>query len=146
MRKGKTGGLNDKQYDALLVDVSVFICERLVLLISDATLQFDSIGHADAYVSDSEDEDESLAIPNPAGVSIHPLNWSSCLIESIIRMILSLNMKMNLVVYVPHLAQRYLAIWFLIPDSQNSTKTSKPYHPWFVVFFVDIVFDILGIS
>ncbi|EGN98700.1 hypothetical protein SERLA73DRAFT_122590 [Serpula lacrymans var. lacrymans S7.3] len=44
LRKGKSGGLNDKQYDALLVD-------------------FDQKDLGDSYESDSDDVDESLTIP-----------------------------------------------------------------------------------
>ncbi|KAG6865719.1 hypothetical protein C0991_012365 [Blastosporella zonata] len=46
LRKGKTGGLNDKQYDELLVD-------------------FDSKPTSAQYESDSEDVDESLNVPQP---------------------------------------------------------------------------------
>lgn len=46
LRKGKTGGLSDKQYDALLVD-------------------FDSKPVSEFYQADSEDEDESLTVPRP---------------------------------------------------------------------------------
>ncbi|KAG1779149.1 hypothetical protein EV702DRAFT_124115 [Suillus placidus] len=44
LRKGKSGGLTDKQYEALLVD-------------------FDSYGPSDHFESDSDDVDESLAVP-----------------------------------------------------------------------------------
>ncbi|KDQ57185.1 hypothetical protein JAAARDRAFT_194353 [Jaapia argillacea MUCL 33604] len=44
LRKGKTGGLSDKQYEGLLVD-------------------FDSKGSNDVYESDSDDVDESLVVP-----------------------------------------------------------------------------------
>ncbi|KIM39765.1 hypothetical protein M413DRAFT_74026 [Hebeloma cylindrosporum] len=44
LRKGKTGGLNDAQYDALLVDTN------------GATSKY--------YEEDSEDEDESLTVPH----------------------------------------------------------------------------------
>jgi hypothetical protein len=38
-------------------------------------IQFDSMGQADAFESDSEDEDESLTVPKPSDeylVRIHP--------------------------------------------------------------------------
>ncbi|KAG1821137.1 uncharacterized protein BJ212DRAFT_1265708 [Suillus subaureus] len=44
LRKGKSGGLTDKQYEALLVD-------------------FDSRGPSDHFESDSDDMDESLTVP-----------------------------------------------------------------------------------
>ncbi|EIW83981.1 hypothetical protein CONPUDRAFT_151027 [Coniophora puteana RWD-64-598 SS2] len=44
LRKGKSGGLNERQYDALLVD-------------------FDSKYDEDAYESDSDEVDESLTVP-----------------------------------------------------------------------------------
>lgn len=44
LRKGKSGGLTDKQYEALLVD-------------------FDSYGPSDHFESDSDDVDESLTVP-----------------------------------------------------------------------------------
>ncbi|KAG1750136.1 hypothetical protein EDB19DRAFT_90630 [Suillus lakei] len=44
LRKGKSGGLTDKQYEALLVD-------------------FDSRGPTDHFESDSDDMDESLTVP-----------------------------------------------------------------------------------
>ncbi|GLB40200.1 putative protein with domain of unknown function (DUF4078) [Lyophyllum shimeji] len=46
LRKGKTGGLNDKQYDALLVD-------------------FDSKGVSEYFESDSDDVDESVEVARP---------------------------------------------------------------------------------
>lgn len=46
LRRGKSGGLNDKQYEALLVD-------------------FDSKPVADNWESDSDDVDESLTVPRP---------------------------------------------------------------------------------
>lgn len=62
LRRGKTGGLNDAQYDALLVDVSVH-CRILGLRGLRVWKQFDSMGPTDTYQSDSEDEDESLTVP-----------------------------------------------------------------------------------
>ncbi|KAI0346106.1 hypothetical protein BDW22DRAFT_1323793 [Trametopsis cervina] len=50
LRKGKSGGLNDKQYDALLVD-------------------FDSKPIGD-YESDSDDVDESMTVPKPPGEDV----------------------------------------------------------------------------
>ncbi|KAH8109576.1 hypothetical protein DFH11DRAFT_1515373 [Phellopilus nigrolimitatus] len=54
LRKGKTGGLSDAQYDALLVD-------------------FDAKALDDHYSSDSEDVDESLMVPKPVDDSDDPL-------------------------------------------------------------------------
>ncbi|CDO72466.1 hypothetical protein BN946_scf184980.g7 [Trametes cinnabarina] len=48
LRKGKTGGLTDKQYDALLVD-------------------FEQKGIDPSFESDSDDVDESLTVPVPPG-------------------------------------------------------------------------------
>ncbi|KIP05024.1 hypothetical protein PHLGIDRAFT_74899 [Phlebiopsis gigantea 11061_1 CR5-6] len=53
LRKGKSGGLNDKQYDSLLVD-------------------FDS-KPIDAYESDSDDVDESLTVPKPSNEEDDPI-------------------------------------------------------------------------
>lgn len=53
LKKGKTGGLTDKQYDALLVD-------------------FDAMPNA-SYESDSEDEDESLTVPRPPNDEHDPI-------------------------------------------------------------------------
>ncbi|KAF9496780.1 hypothetical protein BDN71DRAFT_1429978 [Pleurotus eryngii] len=47
LKKGKTGGLTDSQYDALLVD-------------------FDSKPVSEFFEPDSDDEDESLAVPGPS--------------------------------------------------------------------------------
>ncbi|KAF9223858.1 hypothetical protein BS17DRAFT_817471 [Gyrodon lividus] len=48
LRKGKSGGLSEKQYSALLVD-------------------FDSKNNIDHYSSDSDDVDESLTVPSKPG-------------------------------------------------------------------------------
>ncbi|THH02798.1 hypothetical protein EW026_g116 [Hermanssonia centrifuga] len=53
LRKGKSGGLNEKQYESLLVD-------------------FDS-KPAEAYESDSDDVDESLTVPKPSGEEDDPI-------------------------------------------------------------------------
>jgi hypothetical protein len=60
LKKGKTGGLTEAQYDALLVDVSA--CVFGVRAIVDLRMQFDS-KDADRYESDSDDVDESLTVP-----------------------------------------------------------------------------------
>lgn len=75
LRKGKTGGLNDAQYDALLVDVCSFLNIRTSTPSSFAnySLQFDesNANTSKYYESDSNDEDESLTIPSrPADVWI----------------------------------------------------------------------------
>ncbi|KAF5371861.1 hypothetical protein D9615_009564 [Tricholomella constricta] len=54
LRKGKTGGLNDKQYDALLVD-------------------FDSKQASDHFDSDSDDVDESVNLARPLGNENDPM-------------------------------------------------------------------------
>lgn len=64
LRKGKTGGLNDAQYDALLVDV----CGQYLLwpcAIANGWVQFDEANPNTSkyYKEDSEDEDESLTVP-----------------------------------------------------------------------------------
>ncbi|TFY50654.1 hypothetical protein EVJ58_g10951 [Rhodofomes roseus] len=53
LRKGKSGGLSDKQYEALLVD-------------------FDQKA-MDHYESDSDDVDESLTVPRPEGQEDDPI-------------------------------------------------------------------------
>ncbi|KAI0701201.1 hypothetical protein BC835DRAFT_1404636 [Cytidiella melzeri] len=62
LSKGKSGGLSDKQYDALLVDVRLFFLVANSGCIGTEHRQFDSkpIG---AYESDSDDVDESLTVP-----------------------------------------------------------------------------------
>ena len=60
LRKGKSGGLNDAQVDALLVDVcTIFIVNMGTLIIS----QFDAKNPNGYYESDSDDVDESLTVP-----------------------------------------------------------------------------------
>ncbi|KAJ7052633.1 hypothetical protein C8F01DRAFT_998074 [Mycena amicta] len=54
LKKGQTGGLSDKQYDALLVD-------------------FD-YKHSDRYESDSDDVDESLVVPKPSDADVSSLH------------------------------------------------------------------------
>ena len=64
LRKGKTGGLNDAQYDALLVDV----CGQCLLwscVFANGWMQFDEANPNTSkyYEENSEDEDESLTVP-----------------------------------------------------------------------------------
>ncbi|KAH7911089.1 hypothetical protein BJ138DRAFT_33155 [Hygrophoropsis aurantiaca] len=54
LRKGKSGGLNEKQYEALLVD-------------------FDSKDALDMFESDSDDVDESLTVPKPVAEEDDPI-------------------------------------------------------------------------
>lgn len=65
LSKGKSGGLSDKQYETLLVDVSKWSNSSARCRLNPCT-QFDSkpIG---AYDSDSDDVDESLSVPKPPG-------------------------------------------------------------------------------
>ena len=62
LRKGKSGGLSEQQYDALLVDVSaartIYVCTDLLRVL----VQFDS-KDVDRYESDSDDVDESAIVP-----------------------------------------------------------------------------------
>lgn len=75
LKKGKSGGLSEVQYDALLVDVSVprHCCSPW--LDSYAASQFDN-KEAERYSSDSEDIDESSSVPTvpiaPEDVSALP--------------------------------------------------------------------------
>lgn len=65
LRKGKSGGLSEKQYEALLVDVRLFLPSRaLSMLDNPCWMQFDQKA-MDHYESDSDDVDESLTVPKP---------------------------------------------------------------------------------
>ncbi len=68
LRKGKTGGLSDAQYDALLVDVRFpsFDFSFANVLIMPLISQFDSTSPATKYYeAHSSDDDESLTVPKP---------------------------------------------------------------------------------
>lgn len=58
LRKGKTGGLNEKQYESLLVDVCSFLLSTWPY-----EEQFDSKPAGGEWESDSDDVDESLTVP-----------------------------------------------------------------------------------
>ncbi|KAG8954267.1 hypothetical protein FRC04_000491 [Tulasnella sp. 424] len=72
LQKGMTGGLNDKQYDSLLVDVRPTICPLQVdegkadIRLYWDILQFDRKAEEDRFEAHSSDEDESLTVPRPA--------------------------------------------------------------------------------
>lgn len=74
LQKGMTGGLNDKQYDSLLVDVRPTICPVQVdggntnLKLHRNIIQFDRKAEEDHFEAHSSDEDESLAVPRPSQV------------------------------------------------------------------------------
>ncbi|KAL7279020.1 hypothetical protein ACG7TL_006853 [Trametes sanguinea] len=69
LRKGKSGGLNEKQYDALLVDVRIHLhlhpAEEMNLM--SWWRQFEQKGIDPHFESDSDDVDESLTVPVPPG-------------------------------------------------------------------------------
>lgn len=68
LKKGKSGGLSDAQYDALLVDVSALVgpAESATEIRS---VQFDA-KEGDSYESDTDDEDESLTVPAAPGQDV----------------------------------------------------------------------------
>ena len=80
LKKGKSGGLSEAQYDALLVDVCppIFVVQ-LHSIYTVLSVQFDSKpGNSDDFSSDSEDVDESLSVPRPVDddvSSIHVLSF-----------------------------------------------------------------------
>lgn len=63
LRKGKSGGLDDKQYDALLVDVSIGFAISEHAGAYTIWRQFEQKGIDPYFESDSDDEDESATVP-----------------------------------------------------------------------------------
>lgn len=65
LKKGKSGGLSDKQYEELLVDVCVYVFRWYSggYLLFTPLLQFDSKPADGQWSSDSEDVDESVTVP-----------------------------------------------------------------------------------
>lgn len=77
LQKGMTGGLNDKQYDSLLVDVrpTIWLLQvdggKADLRLHWDILQFDRKAEEDRFEAHSSDEDESLAVPRPSEVGMY---------------------------------------------------------------------------
>lgn len=134
LQKGLTGGLNDKQYDNLLVDVSLrrdSLPEADEGLMCISTLaKFDKKAEEGGCPSDSDDEedvDESATVPGALEVSLLMLHLGRCILNRLIdRMILWSNIKTNLDGRGLHGEARSREIWFESRRlKKNVRKTSE---------------------